>query len=108
MYSVFSSFTVVIMYHVFTVVIMHHSSFTGALPCWPLGWVTTDLGARIPGEPFQVSTMDAHGAMVKLGSMPQLPCAVDKYFFFASSCEDFLISQYWNKAMIIALLQYWK
>jgi len=39
-----------------------------------LGWIATDLGVRIPGEPFQVSTMDAHDAMVKFGSMPQLLC----------------------------------
>ena len=53
-----------------------------------LGWVATDLGARIPGEPVLVSTMDAHGAMVKFGSMPQPLCTVDNIFCCASSCED--------------------
>ena len=28
-------------------------------------------GLRVPGEPFQVSTIEAHDAMVKFGSMPQ-------------------------------------
>eukprot|EP00418_Pyrodinium_bahamense_P096635 CAMPEP_0179037448 /NCGR_PEP_ID=MMETSP0796-20121207/14134_1 /TAXON_ID=73915 /ORGANISM="Pyrodinium bahamense, Strain pbaha01" /LENGTH=693 /DNA_ID=CAMNT_0020733757 /DNA_START=42 /DNA_END=2123 /DNA_ORIENTATION=+ len=39
-----------------------------------LGWIATDLGLRVPGEPFQVSTVDAHDAMVKFGSMPQMLC----------------------------------
>lgn len=26
----------------------------------------------MPGEPFQVSTIEAHDAMVKFGSMPQI------------------------------------
>merc|ERR1712241_1397812 len=37
-----------------------------------VGWITTDLGLRIPGEPFQVSTLEAHDAMVKFGAMPQM------------------------------------
>jgi len=37
-----------------------------------LGWITTDLGFRIPGEPFQVSTIDAHDVLVKFGAMPQM------------------------------------
>ena len=37
-----------------------------------LGWIATDLGLRVPGEPFQVSTIEAHDAMVKFGSMPQI------------------------------------
>ena len=38
-----------------------------------VGWIATDLGMRVPGEPFaNVSTLDAHDAMVKFGSMPQL------------------------------------
>ncbi|CAK9032933.1 unnamed protein product [Durusdinium trenchii] len=36
-----------------------------------VGWIATDLGLRVPGEPFQVSTIEAHDAMVKFGSMPQ-------------------------------------
>jgi len=36
------------------------------------GWIATDLGLRIPGEPFQVSTLEAHDAMVKFGAMPQM------------------------------------
>eukprot|EP00913_Durusdinium_trenchii_P002271 g2096.t2 len=37
-----------------------------------VGWIATDLGLRVPGEPFQVSTIEAHDAMVKFGSMPQI------------------------------------
>merc|ERR1719456_463460 len=37
-----------------------------------VGWIATDLGMRVPGEPFQVSTLEAHDAMVKFGSMPQM------------------------------------
>merc|ERR1719221_2514428 len=37
-----------------------------------IGWVATDLGMRVEGEPFQVSTIEAHDAMVKFGSMPQM------------------------------------
>jgi hypothetical protein len=37
-----------------------------------VGWITTDLGLRVPGAPFQVSTIEAHDAMVKFGSMPQM------------------------------------
>merc|ERR1719476_840972 len=37
-----------------------------------LGWITTDLGLRIPGEVFQVSTIDAHDVLVKFGAMPQM------------------------------------
>jgi len=37
-----------------------------------VGWITTDLGLRIPGEPFQVSTIDAHDVLVKFGAMPQM------------------------------------
>merc|ERR1719183_2827236 len=37
-----------------------------------LGWVATDLGMRVDGEAFQVSTIEAHDAMVKFGSMPQM------------------------------------
>ncbi|CAK0890914.1 unnamed protein product [Prorocentrum cordatum] len=40
-----------------------------------VGWITTDLGFRVPGEPFaNLSTLDAHDAMVKFGSMPQMLC----------------------------------
>ena len=28
-------------------------------------------GMRVPGEAFQISTVEAHDAMVKFGSMPQ-------------------------------------
>merc|ERR1712190_185939 len=38
------------------------------------GWIATDLGLRVPGEPFKVSTIDAHDAMVKFGAMPQMLC----------------------------------
>jgi hypothetical protein len=31
-----------------------------------------DLGLRVPGDAFQISTIEAHDAMVKFGSMPQL------------------------------------
>jgi len=37
-----------------------------------LGWITTDLGLRVPGDAFQISTLEAHDAMVKFGSMPQI------------------------------------
>ncbi|CAL1136017.1 unnamed protein product [Cladocopium goreaui] len=37
-----------------------------------VGWITTDLGLRVPGDAFQVSTIEAHDAMVKFGSMPQI------------------------------------
>jgi len=40
-----------------------------------VGWMATDLGFRVPGEPFaNVSTLEAHDAMVKFGSMPQMLC----------------------------------
>jgi len=38
------------------------------------GWITTDLGMRVPGEIFQVSTVEAHDAAVKTGAFPQLLC----------------------------------
>ena len=31
-----------------------------------------DLGLRVPGDAFQISTLEAHDAMVKFGSMPQI------------------------------------
>merc|ERR1719412_72493 len=37
-----------------------------------VGWIATDLGLRVPGGPFQVSTLEAHDAMVKFGAMPQM------------------------------------
>uniref|UniRef100_A0A7S3T2S7 Chlorophyll a-b binding protein, chloroplastic n=1 Tax=Strombidinopsis acuminata TaxID=141414 RepID=A0A7S3T2S7_9SPIT len=37
-----------------------------------VGWIATDMGMRVPGEPFQVSTIEAHDAMVKFGAMPQM------------------------------------
>lgn len=37
-----------------------------------VGWITTDLGFRIPGQVFQVSTIDAHDVLVKFGAMPQM------------------------------------
>jgi len=37
-----------------------------------LGWITTDMGLRVPGDMFQISTLEAHDAMVKFGSMPQI------------------------------------
>mmetsp|Transcript_68943 Transcript_68943/g.162111 ORF Transcript_68943/g.162111 Transcript_68943/m.162111 type:complete len:734 (+) Transcript_68943:81-2282(+) len=37
-----------------------------------VGWITTDLGLRVPGDAFQISTIDAHDAMVKFGGMPQI------------------------------------
>jgi len=37
-----------------------------------VGWITTDLGLRVPGDAFQISTIEAHDAMVKFGSMPQI------------------------------------
>lgn len=37
-----------------------------------LGWIATDLGMRVPGEPFQVSTIEAHDALVKYGTMPHM------------------------------------
>ena len=40
-----------------------------------VGWIATDIGFRVPGEPFaNVSTLEAHDAMVKFGSMPQMLC----------------------------------
>ncbi|CAE7197646.1 FCP [Symbiodinium pilosum] len=37
-----------------------------------VGWIATDLGLRVPGDAFQVSTIEAHDAMVKFGGMPQI------------------------------------
>ena len=38
-----------------------------------MGWIATDMGLRVPGEPFaNVSTLEAHDATVKFGSTPQL------------------------------------
>lgn len=37
-----------------------------------VGWISTDLGLRVPGDAFQVTTIEAHDAMVKFGSMPQI------------------------------------
>ena len=37
-----------------------------------VGWITTDMGLRVPGDAFQVSTIEAHDAMVKFGGMPQI------------------------------------
>ncbi|CAJ1432205.1 unnamed protein product [Effrenium voratum] len=37
-----------------------------------VGWIATDMGMRVPGEAFQISTVEAHDAMVKFGSMPQM------------------------------------
>jgi len=34
-----------------------------------VGWIATDMGMRVPGEPFLVTTTEAHDAMVKFGSM---------------------------------------
>lgn len=39
-----------------------------------VGWIATDVGLRVPGDMFQVSTIEAHDAMVKFGSMPQMLC----------------------------------
>jgi len=39
-----------------------------------VGWIATDLGLRVPGPAFQVSTIDAHDAMVKFGNMSQMLC----------------------------------
>jgi len=39
-----------------------------------VGWIATDLGLRVPGQAFQVSTVEAHDAMVKFGAMPQMLC----------------------------------
>jgi len=39
------------------------------------GWIATDLGLRVPGDAFaNVSTIQAHDAMVKFGSMTQMLC----------------------------------
>lgn len=35
-----------------------------------------DLGLRVPGDAFQISTLEAHDAMVKFGSMPQILAAL--------------------------------
>merc|ERR1712203_949136 len=32
-----------------------------------IGWIATDLGLRFPGEQFQVTTLQAHDAMVEAG-----------------------------------------
>jgi len=36
------------------------------------GWIATDLGMRVPGDAFQVSSIDAHNASVKFGGMTQI------------------------------------
>ena len=38
---------------------------------WPVSH-GQDLGLRVPGDAFQISTIEAHDAMVKFGSMPQI------------------------------------
>jgi hypothetical protein len=37
-----------------------------------LGWIATDSGLRVPGAPFQVSTIEAHDVLVKYGTMPHM------------------------------------
>jgi light-harvesting complex I chlorophyll a/b binding protein 4 len=37
-----------------------------------LGWIATDCGLRVPGAPFQVSTIEAHDVLVKYGTMPHM------------------------------------
>jgi len=37
-----------------------------------VGWIATDLGMRLPGPAYQVSTLEAHDAMVKFGPMAQI------------------------------------
>eukprot|EP00403_Amphidinium_massartii_P023284 CAMPEP_0178402076 /NCGR_PEP_ID=MMETSP0689_2-20121128/16649_1 /TAXON_ID=160604 /ORGANISM="Amphidinium massartii, Strain CS-259" /LENGTH=650 /DNA_ID=CAMNT_0020022953 /DNA_START=99 /DNA_END=2047 /DNA_ORIENTATION=+ len=37
-----------------------------------VGWIATDLGLRVPGPAYQVSTIEAHDAMVKFGAMTQI------------------------------------
>ncbi|CAE8660045.1 unnamed protein product [Polarella glacialis] len=38
-----------------------------------VGWIATDLGMRVPGEPFrEISTVQAHDAMVAFGSMSHM------------------------------------
>eukprot|EP00933_Yihiella_yeosuensis_P042044 TRINITY_DN364_c0_g1_i1.p1 TRINITY_DN364_c0_g1~~TRINITY_DN364_c0_g1_i1.p1 ORF type:complete len:775 (-),score=199.37 TRINITY_DN364_c0_g1_i1:176-2500(-) len=36
------------------------------------GWMATDMGLRVPGAPFQVSTLEAHDALTKFGAMPHM------------------------------------
>jgi len=36
------------------------------------GWIATDLGMRVPGDAFNVSTIEAHNASVKFGGMSQI------------------------------------
>lgn len=47
-----------------------------------VGWITTDLGVRVPGDPFQVSTLEAHNAMIKFGSMPHMLVWIGMAEFF--------------------------
>merc|ERR1719373_1061305 len=41
-----------------------------------LGWIATDLGARFPAEMFQVSTIDAHDALVEKQVMQPFLCTI--------------------------------
>merc|ERR1711972_222532 len=38
-----------------------------------IGWIATDCGLRFPGEQFQVSTLQAHDAMVECGIFLPFP-----------------------------------
>lgn len=47
-----------------------------------VGWATTDLGVRIPGEAYQVSTVKAHNVMVLNNTMPHLLIWIGAAEFF--------------------------
>jgi len=49
-----------------------------------LGWIATDLGVRFPGEMFQnVSTVEAHNAMVEKGIMGPFLATIAAYEVYA-------------------------
>merc|ERR1740138_1825428 len=37
-----------------------------------VGWIVTDLDVRLPGQYFQISTLQAHDSMVEFSSMSQM------------------------------------
>lgn len=48
-----------------------------------------DLGLRVPGDAFQISTLEAHDAMVKFGSMPQILAALLRWYEMVGFFGDF-------------------
>jgi light-harvesting complex I chlorophyll a/b binding protein 1 len=59
-----------------------------------LGWIATDLGARFPGEMYQnVTTIQAHDAMVQTGIMQPFLAAIGTFEVYAG----WLTNQGWSE-----------